>query len=268
MNGLTDLRDVLGWGADLESLGGCTSLIVQRDASADGQVLCGQTWDLATDNMPFVVGVHRRPSCGPETWCVTTVGCLSLIGMNARGIAIGTSNLRTLDARPGVPYLSVIHRALASSTHEEAVAAIRVAVRAGGHSYYVVDREGQAAVVECTATRSRVLPVTSGSHVHTNHCQVLEYAELEADTPKASSRARLDRMRELLRKREGRHDATSLQRCLADEEGGELAICRDDIAGISTNAAIVMSPEEPALWACHGLPSRGSWVDLLRGSSA
>ena len=106
LGGLTDLRDTLAWGGDPEMTGGCTSFIVGRDASAEGRPLCGQTWDLATDNQPFVVAVHRRPLAGPQTWCVTTVGCLSLMGMNEHGIAVGTTNLRTLDARVGVPYLS------------------------------------------------------------------------------------------------------------------------------------------------------------------
>ena len=24
-------------------------------------MVCGQTWDLATSNMPYVIGVHRQP---------------------------------------------------------------------------------------------------------------------------------------------------------------------------------------------------------------
>lgn len=262
LGGLTDLRDTLAWGGDPETTGGCTSFIVGRDASAEGRPLCGQTWDLATDNQPFVVAVHRRPLAGPQTWCVTTVGCLSLMGMNEHGIAVGTTNLRTLDARVGVPYLNLIHRALACRDHASAVAAITDAQRAGGHFYYVVHADGQASALECTATRHLEGPVEAGSHVHCNHCLVPEHAELEGDTPRQSSEARYRRMSELLGGCPEGHDLSCLQEHLSDTAGGELAICRDDFAGISTNAAIVMDPGRLSLRACQGLPSRAGWVDL------
>jgi len=67
MNGLTDLRDVLAWSSEVPGFEGCSSFLVQGDRTTDGQVLGGQTWDLATDNMPYVIGVHRRPTEGPET---------------------------------------------------------------------------------------------------------------------------------------------------------------------------------------------------------
>jgi isopenicillin-N N-acyltransferase-like protein len=264
MNGLTDLRDALAWGGPLEATGGCTAFVVQRDRSADGRVWAGQSWDLGTDNQPYVVAVHRRPALGPETWCVTTVGCLSLMGMNAEGVAVGTTNLRTTDAGPGVPYLGVIHRALAESSAHAAAALIARAPRAGGHAYTVVDRSGEAFAVECSARRSRTFALRGGFHVHTNHCQVAKHQALEADVPYASSRARLARMQDLLRRAE-RIDRPFLEACFADHAGGALAICRDDFDGISTNAALVVCPEEPSLRACHGLPSRGAWLDLLSG---
>ena len=263
MNGLTDLRDALAWPGQLEAVGGCTSCIAQRDTT-DAGVLYAQTWDLSTDNAPFVVGVHRRPSDAPQTWSVTTVGCLSLMGLNAAGVGIGTTNLRTLDARPGVPYLSIIHRALACSDAREATRVVERARRAGGHSYSLVDAGGTAVVVECTAAKSRVLPIERGTHVHCNHCLVDEHAALEGDTPQASSRAREARMSELLATSPGKLDPPTLQRFLADEAGGELAIQRDDFSGISTNAAVVIDPSKPALLACHGLPREGAWHDLVR----
>ncbi len=262
MNGLTDLRDALAWGGPLEAAGGCTAFVVQRDRSADGRLWAGQSWDLGTGNLPYVVGVHRRPARGPETWCVTTVGCLSLMGMNAEGVAIGTTNLRTRDAGPGVPYLGLIHAALESSSAGEAVARITSAVRAGGHAYTVVDRWGEAFALECTAKRSRSLALRGGFHVHTNHCQLPEHQALEAELSFASSQARLARMQELLRDGD-RIDGAFLERCLGDTANGKLAICRDDFEGISTNAALVLSPDAGLLRACQGLPSHGAWIDLF-----
>jgi isopenicillin-N N-acyltransferase-like protein len=262
LNGLSDLRDALAWGGELDAFGGCTWLIVAGDRSATGEVICGQTWDLGTDNQPFVVALHRRPNDAPESWTVTTAGCLSLMGMNSAGVAIGTSNLRTLDARPGVPYLSLIHRGLACTNHDDAVAAIEAAPRAGAHAYFVVDASGRASAIECSAEKASVSAIASGVHVHTNHCQVPAHVEIEGDVPRESSEARRARMGALLDAAGPKLEPADLQRFLADTAGGELAICRDDFDGISTNAAIVMTPSRPSALACHGLPSTAQWIDL------
>ncbi len=255
MNGLTDLRDALAWG-DLDEVGaeGCTAVIVQRDASSDGRPRLAQSWDLASDNAPFVVFVRRQPAEGPQTLSVTTVGCQSLMSLNEHGLALGTTNLRTRDAGVGVPYLGLIHRALEERSAAEAARVIAAAPRAGAHSYLAVDRAGAAAVVECTGKLSHTFVVERGTHVHTNHCQVPAHAALEADTPRKSSEARLARMRELLAARAGRVDAAFLRDCYADRAGGALAICRRDFDGISTNAASVITPETGELWGCAGVP--------------
>ena len=70
---------------------GCTSLLVPAALGKGGQVIVGQTWDLNPTDLDFVVAVHRRPQSGPETWSVTCAGALSLTGMSARGVAVGTT---------------------------------------------------------------------------------------------------------------------------------------------------------------------------------
>jgi isopenicillin-N N-acyltransferase-like protein len=265
MNGLTDLRDGLAWG-DLAEAGadGCTAVIVQRDASADGRPRLAQSWDLASDNAPFVVFVVRRPASGPQTWSITTVGCQSLMSMNEHGLALGTTNLRTRDSGVGVPYLGLIHRALEERSAVDAARLISAAPRAGAHSYLALDRSGAGCVVECTGRLSHTLVIERGTHVHTNHCQVPAHAALEADTPRKSSEARLARMRELLAARLGRIDAQFLRDCYADAAGGALAICRDDFDGISTNAASVMTPETGELWGCAGVPDAAEEWERLK----
>jgi len=262
MNGLTDIRDVLAWGGELESLGGCSSFIVAGDYTASGKALCGQTWDLATDNMPFVLGVVRKPTDGPETRCLTTVGCLSLIGLNSEGIAVGTTNIRTLDARPGVTYLSVIHKALSEREFSAACEAVTGAHRAGAHYFYVAGPDGRGAAIECTATQYSRIDITEGFYVHCNHCLVPEHAKIEGNTPAASSHARQARMEELIREGRATNDLGALKRFLGDRANGENAICRDDYNGISSNGAVVMEPQSGVMSACHGLPDTATWIDM------
>lgn len=262
MNGLTDYRDVLAWHGDLEDFGGCSSFIVQKDLTDDGSVLSGQTWDLATDNMPFVIGVIRKPTDGPETRCLTTVGCLSLIGMNEHGIAVGTTNVRTEDARPGVNYLSLIHRALASATLVEAAKAIKSAERAGAHFYYLTDHAGRALAIETTAHLFHKDEVRHGRYVHCNHCLVPAHIEIEGNTPSISSHARQKRVEALIDEAKGKANLSAMKAAMADHENGDNAICRHDFGGISSNGAVVMSSTTKRIEACHGLPCEATWIDL------
>lgn len=265
MNGLTDLRDVLAWGGELEAFGGCSAFVVAGDFTASGKLLCGQTWDLATDNMPYVLAVHRRPTDGPQTWCLTTVGCLSLIGLNEHGIACGTTNIRTTDARPGVTYLSLIHKALGQSSIDEAITAITDAQRAGAHFYYLADGTGRGVAIECTPEHAELAEIEVGAYVHTNHCLIPAHQAIEGNTPSASSHARQDRLERLIAEDCGTADLDAAKRWLSDRENGENAISRTDFDGISSNGAVVMEPESGIIHAGHGPPHATTWTDL-RGS--
>ena len=139
LNGLTDYWDAFAWGDPEEAFGGCTALLVPPERSATGRSLCGQTWDLATDNQPFVLLVERRPTIGPATLSLTCAGCLSIVGLNDEGLAVGTTNLRTPDARPGVAYTLLLHRALREHSAVNACNAIASAERAGAHFYFFAD---------------------------------------------------------------------------------------------------------------------------------
>ncbi len=273
MNGLTDIRDVLAWGGELEALGGCSAFLVQADATASGKLLAGQTWDLATDNMPHVVAVRREVDGGPTTWALTTVGCLSLIGLNEHGLAVGTTNLRTTDARPGVTYLSLIHKALASRDRASALAAIEQAPRAGAHFYWLAmasdfagcDGRERAYALECTPDHVERLEIEQGAHVHTNHCQTPRHQAIEGNTPSTSSHTRFDRLSELIASDRGRANLGTAKAWLSDRAHGENAISRTDFAGISSNGSVVVEPSSRTIHVGHGPPhllAERDWIDL------
>lgn len=260
MNGLTDFRDVLSWPNPAGPVddGGCTAIVAQADTT-DGGVLCGQSWDLATDNLPFVLGLVRRPDGAPATVTLTTDGCLSLIGMNEHGLCVGTTNIRTTDARPGVNYLSIIHRALRQRTFEDAVAAIEHAPRAGAHFYYVASAD-RATMLECSARVAHRHELASGVAVHANHCLLPENQRIEGNAPNPSTLHRQRRMEELGTARPLTLDL--LAGFFADTDGGLNAICRDDYDGLNTNGAVVMAPARHEIRLVHGVPSRNPWHTL------
>jgi hypothetical protein len=91
---MTDIRDILALPAVADAEG-CTTALLPGSHTADGVVIAAQTWDLNPTDLEFVVAVHRQPSNGPETWSVTCAGCPTLVGMNAHGVAVGTTNIKT-----------------------------------------------------------------------------------------------------------------------------------------------------------------------------
>jgi isopenicillin-N N-acyltransferase-like protein len=260
LQGLTDLRDLLAFAPPPDGTG-CSSFIVAPERSATGQLLLGQNWDLQTDNMPYVRLVHRRPASGPETCCITLTGCLSLIGVNAAGIAVGNTNLMTTDVRVGVQYLTVIHRALRATTLAEAVDTIRHAPRAAAHYYYVAGPDGVAVGLECSARRDAEFRVTHGTSVHCNHALAPEIAAIEAEPPSLSSRYRQGRLARLLDSHRGPIAVADLKRYLSDHTGGEeRCLCRHGYGGVSTNATVILCPATREFHACRAQPHVGEWV--------
>lgn len=263
LNGLTDLRDALAWWSGPPDLfGGCTAVIAQRDRTRERELLAAQTWDLGTDNRPFVLAVRRAPAAGLRSVCLTTAGCLPFLGINEAGVAVGTTNLRTRDARPGVVYVTLIDRALRARSAPDAIRSVGASPRAGGHFFYVADAGGAAVALECTARKMHATEVTSSVFVHTNHCLVDAHRHLDVDEASPSSHVRLRRMTLLAEATEEPLDTTALRSFLADTGSGPNSICRNDIDGTSTNAAAVMRPERGLISACHGLPDRSPWIEL------
>jgi hypothetical protein len=257
---MTDVRDVLllppAAGDE-----GCTSLLVPAVGARSQQIIVGQTWDLNPTDLDFVVAVHRRPEVGPETWSVTCAGALSLTGMSALGLAVGTTNIKTRRSRVGVGYLSLLHRAIRAASVGEARALIQGAPRAAAHTYWLADG-AQATELECDPDqaierRADVVPVA-----RTNHCLAGVMRESEGEAPTASSEKRLARAEKWLRAQP--QDVASLQALMRDRSDGVDSINRytEDEQGTTTNACVIAVPTRRELWACRGPADRGRWIQL------
>ncbi|MEX0885873.1 MAG: C45 family peptidase [Phycisphaeraceae bacterium] len=264
--GLTDLRDILAFDEPTAVAGepdreGCSAFVVAGDRGSEGRMIVGQTWDLATSNMPYVRLVHRRPDNAPDTISLTLTGCLTLIGLNSEGLAAGNTNLHTRDARPGLQYLSILHRVMRCRTIDEAEPCVARAPRSAAHYYYLADASERAVGLECSATRCERFPVDRGLFVHCNHALSPAIHALEVAHVQDSTTHRQRRLTELLESHDEPIHIDHARDALCDNDGGELGICRyctgpDDV---STNAAVIMRPATGELHACRAQPDRGVW---------
>jgi hypothetical protein len=256
---MTDIRDILVLGAMSADAEGCTTALIPGSHTKTGGVLAAQTWDLNPTDLDFVVAVYRQPTNGPDTWSITCAGCPSLMGMNSSGIAVGTTNIKTYGSKIGIPYLSLLHRAIRCSTRAEALQTIITAPRAGAHTYWSADSTG-VDDVECTAS-SHVLRQGHQPLVRTNHCQSETHIASEGEPATPSSQARLQRARSWVT---AKQDVESLKALFADRSNGVHSINRrpEDAQGTATNACMIAIPGNKVLHVCRGPSDRGQWIEL------
>lgn len=264
-NGLTDIRDAVCNPQPPRQPGQCTSWMVAPDATSDGYVLAGQTWDMHGSARDYVVAFRRRPIDAPASLTVTTVGCLPLIGINQAGIAIGNNNLQPTDARQGLIYLAIISHALEQTTLAAAVNLITAAPRCSGHNYYLAHADGSLVNIETTAELAEVITPAAAFYAHTNHylTPALQ-ARQSPDTPSESSLWRLSRIDQLLHQHAGLIDPAVMMQIMRDQAGhGDCNICRTDPADPApTCAAVVMSPATGRIWATKGPPTTSQPTEL------
>jgi isopenicillin-N N-acyltransferase like protein len=260
---MTDVRDVLLLPSS-KTDEGCTSLLVPPSLSRSGQVIVGQTWDLNPTDLDFVVAVHRRPTSGAETWSVTVAGALSLTGMSAAGVAVGTTNIKTRRSRVGVGYLSLLHRAIRANSAAEAREFVKLAPRAAAHTYWLADASG-AAELECDPDTVLERRADVTALARTNHCIGDAMRAAEGEAPTVSSQKRLARAEQTLRS--APQDVESLKALMRDRTDGVDSINRytEDAQGTTTNACLIAIPATRELWACRGPADRGEWRQLKFG---
>lgn len=260
---MTDFIDVLVFGG-VHHRFGCSSFILGAQKTENKKILLGQTLDWITDDMDYICLVHRKPDNAPETWGVTLMGSLSLVGMNSEGLSIGINNLLTWDCRPGIFSPFLVHNALRKTNTDAASKSIIQAPRASGHHYFLGDRTGKVMSLECSATQYATLLPEEGVLVHTNHALDKEIKKYENAPPEKSSLFRLKRMRKLLAKKNN-INSDIIKTIFADRKGGNLAIHQDNTLDLySTIACIIFSPEDVHFQVCKGAAFVKDWVSCCK----
>jgi isopenicillin-N N-acyltransferase like protein len=253
-NALTDFQDVL-WQFPGVEVHGCTSFLLGPEATASGSALIGQTWDMHASAERFISIFHRTPNDAPESLTLTTAGCLTLIGVNSAGIAVGNTNLRPTDARPGVIYLALLHQALRQTEWRDAVSVTTDTPRASGHNYIMAHESGARSDIETTGTQHEEFSLDAPWYVHSNHYLSEKLKPLEDPTvQRGSTEHRLARLAARFEANANPLTPEGLRNLLADHEGGdELGICRHGEGNDARSCAFaVVDPKARTLHAALG----------------
>lgn len=217
----------------------CTAFYSAAEASREGRVFLGQTWDMDGEAEKYVVGLRLEAPGEPACIVLTHAGGLALAGLNQAGVGVVINNLLPRDARVGVPWPFLVRSALACRDFDNAFLALTQVPFASGHNYLLSDDEGRAVNVETTGEECEVLSVDTPVYAHANHYTCASLQALAAPMlPGNTSCRREERLRQLLEERKGALEVASLQACLADPEV-EVAP-----PGVSSR------PGDPPHWSC------------------
>ncbi|MEM6957067.1 MAG: C45 family peptidase [Myxococcota bacterium] len=259
---MTDFRDAVllraPSGAPLTKLNdeGCSSVLLP----AKGAPIAGQTWDLNPPDIDFIVAIRRIPDEGLQTWSVTCTGCLTLMGINERGVTVGTTNIKTYGSKPGVGYLSILHRSVRCESAKVAKVVIETAPHSGAHTYWVAD-EAQQFEWEASPNGQFLREATDAPVFRTNHCLAEAHQAKEGEVVGESSKARFAKLGARL---STDLDVEGLKAVFADRSDGLLSINRyaEDDQGTATNAVFIAEPAKRLAHACRGPADRGEWITL------
>lgn len=249
---MTDFRD------EAHDPEGCTSAIIKNRHS---HFIGAQTWDLNESNLPYIAMVHEKIDNSLERWTLNCKGFPALMGMNEKGVAVGTTNIKTSDIGQGLGYLHIIDKALKCETALMASQSINNTPRLASHTYWIVDRE-EGVQIDTGHSFYQSLNYIDEPIVRTNHPIPKFLSEHQLELPCLSSLMRKKRAEDLFSVET--ESIKDIKNILADRAHGVNAISRlkSDTQGITTNACFIAIPEKLKIWACRGPSQQGIWEEF------
>ncbi len=236
----------------------CSSLTVRLP---DTTLIAHNEHWLAGDlgNVAIIVDVPdggRVPVASP-----TIVACVPAVGLNAHGGGQAIGSLTAIDDGVGVPRVLLSRSSLDARNRADAIARSAMPGRAGGYGH-VYAFPDDAFIVETTG-REHVVLHHDGPH--TNHYQDEGLARL-APPPSEGSRARLDRLQELLAEREPTAPE-DLMDIMRDHASSPQAICLhpDPEEGEEASAvmfSMISDVGARRMWVTAGNPCESEFAEI------
>ena len=239
--------------------GHCTALGAAGDATAAGDVICGQNNDeLMADWLGGAadVVVHHTDDDGLQTLIYTHAGVPAYMGMNSAGMCVTWMYIDNGERGAGLPTCVLIRELLTMSSLADAVDYLARTPHAVPNAFLLGHPEGLRTVEVFPRSRMRVREGTALLW-HANHIldPELAAADRQASNPDATTFSRCARMGELLCEHDGGIDVRAAQRFLSDH-GSRHPICQhpepDAEAPGKTLASMVFEPAAGTMHLAFG----------------
>lgn len=241
----------------------CTSFGATGTATATGQTLAGQNGDLPTFYRDVLVLVRRQEPGRPRFLTLTPAGQVAWHGMNEDGVAVFANFLYCDGWRMGFPRYLFSRVALRERSARDAAARLVGLHRASPRNVLVAD-EREVIDVELDVDAAGVMEAADGFLAHANH-HLSELSATERGTQELllNSRARQDRIDELLASQQGQLDVASAAAILRDRSNVPHSLSidpQDDFfKGESTIASTIADIANRELWIAVGAPHASTY---------
>ena len=255
--------------------GGCTTFVISGSGTANGDVLIGQTSDMAAEMADYAYVLRIRPDDRPAAVMWTFGGMLGYHGLNAHGVAHFANALGGGPAwKFALPHYPLKRMMLEQADLNGVRALLRRIKVCSNGNYVCCDGAGHILDVELTSDGPLFFEDAGrGYLVHSNHylCAPHDCREnFEKSLP--DSFPRLARIGKLIAEDlVGRITIADCRRYLSDHDGHPVGICRhpqeeggygDEILPASgrTVAALIAETGSRRLHVCRGNPCSGEFV--------
>ncbi|MFX1450487.1 MAG: C45 family autoproteolytic acyltransferase/hydrolase [Promethearchaeota archaeon] len=271
---------------------GCTMLFALPPATADDSLLFARNYDFPNVLQPYQMVRVDEPDDKLKTICVTQY-CIAgnHIGMNEKGLAIAINYARTWEKYPddfrfnGVPSTLLVQEALENlETTEEAIDFFsNFPARANAIYFGIMDKSGDACVVETTCKRFAIRRPEEGIMAHSNTYRTEELSDVNVPdrfhwkiknmrhvSYIKSPKMRYERAFELLSKFKGEITMETLKEILSDhynketgekETGDDYTICSHGETG-STLASIIVRPQTGQFFVTDNRPCQSIYEEF------
>lgn len=209
--------------------GGCTTFVLGRSVTAQGETLIGQNSDNPAELMDYAYVLRVSPDAAPRFVMWTFGGMLGYHGVNEHGVAHFAN---ALGGGPGwkfaLSHYPVKRLIFECRTLEQVRDLFRRVPVCSNGNYVLSDGQGNIADVELTSDGPFEVPASSeGFLAHSNHYVCGAHAcEANFQQSLPDSFGRLDRMTARIRERSGSIRVEDVKSFLSDHEGHPTGICR------------------------------------------
>ena len=255
--------------------GGCTAFAVRANATADGEILCGQNSDTFPEVVDLGYVLNLKPLDKPEILMWTFGGMIGYHGINDQGVAHFANDFGGgPKPRFGMPHYPLKRLMFECARVDEVVDLFRRVPLWANGNYVLCDGAGSLLDIEATPEGFELVPCPEdGVLVHTNHFVSPRYATAENHRQsRPDSFRRQKRLETLIRPRIGSLSIADMQRFLRDRDGAPCAICRSGettegsrCRGI-TVASIVAQPASRRMHIATGNHPDAPFVTYTMGS--
>lgn len=211
---------------------GCTTYVIGRKGTANGEILIGQNSDMGTSNIELGYILHLKPKNKPQVLIWTFGGMIGYHGMNGKGVAIFENALSDAGSVPAgkfaMPHYPVKRMILESKRVDDAINLFRNIPVASNKNYVMCDGAGAILDVEATTAGPEIIrDEGAGFLAHSNHFVCARYASRETpDAMMPDSLQRRDRMNALIQAEMGSITVDRMKGFLCDHSNHPTSICR------------------------------------------